>query len=104
MKNKYVREMRHIIANYSLKNSATGYYINSKSIIYKIICDLLKRDLVECEKIDKQFLFVSPSKKLITLFSKTVIENKAASTPDIRRNMIINNSVLNLNPLSSAIA
>jgi len=103
MKNKYFREIRHIVANYSIRNSSTGYPINSKSGTYRIIHDLVRHHLVECNKIEGHFLFVRPTPKLITLFKVTRVENKTFPVPSIDRDMARNNSILNLNPLSPVI-
>jgi hypothetical protein len=88
MKNKYVREIRHIVANYSLTNSSTGYHIDSRSLTYKIVRDLIKRNLVECNKIDGQFLFVSPGDSMKIAFGNVKTENQTPPIPELNSNLI----------------
>lgn len=92
MKKIYVREIRHIVANYSLTKKATGYRINSKSIVTKIIRDMIKRNWIECKNIDGQFMFVSPSKILITAVRT---EDKISATPALQRNLNWNSRTQN---------
>jgi hypothetical protein len=91
MKKIYIREIRHIIANYSLRNKATGYCYKSKSVIFKIIRNLVKHNWIECINIDGLFLFVIPSKTLIVSFGKFEIENKKSNVPALHRKMIWTN-------------
>ncbi|MFH0865332.1 MAG: hypothetical protein V1904_04010 [Bacteroidota bacterium] len=76
MKKICIREIRHIIANQSLSNRATAYRINSKSISTRMILKLIKLKWIECKNIDGQFMFVSPSKKLATIFDAYVTEGR----------------------------
>jgi len=96
MKNKYVREIRRIVANNSLRNKPTGYSIDSKSLIFKIICDLIRRNLIVCNKSDGQFLFVSPADILKTYFRKSETENRITPVPALNRNLIGNDRTENL--------
>jgi hypothetical protein len=88
MKNKYVREIRHIVANYSLRNSATGYHIDSRSLTYKIVRDLIRRNLVQCNKIDGQFLFVSPAESMKKAFRNIKTENQTTQVTELNNNLI----------------
>jgi hypothetical protein len=81
MKTIYLREIRHIVANHSLSNKSTGYCFKSKSIIFKIIRDLIKHKLIEPNNIEGQFLFVRPSEELLKVFGTVKMENKAPTIP-----------------------
>ena len=96
MKNKYVREIRHIVANYSLKNSATAFRIDPKSLTFKIISDLIKRNWVEPKYVNGQFLFISPKEILIKAFSNIKTENRITPVPVLNRNLIRNDRTENL--------
>jgi len=86
MKTIYLREIRHIVANHSLSNKSTGYCFKSKSIIYKVIRDLMKSRLIETKGFDKQFMFVRPTEKLLKVFGTLNIEKKTAAAPSIKMN------------------
>jgi hypothetical protein len=103
MKKRYVREIKHIYANYSLRKNATGYNINSKSIISKIIRDLIKLNWVDCKCCDGQFLFVTPSNNMKEILRKSETENKATMVLSLNKNLILNNNTLNLKFKSPAI-
>jgi hypothetical protein len=90
MKTIYLREIRHIVANHSLSNKSTGYCFKSKSIIFKVIRDLLKQKLVESTNIEGQFLYVRPSEKLLQVFGKVKMENKAPIIPVLNTTFIWN--------------
>lgn len=104
MKKIYLREIRHIVANHSLKNKFTGYCLRSKSISFKIIQKLIKQNWIECKIIDGGFMFVCPTKKLITVFGTIGIKNKPSVIPAIHTNMIWNNSAQNSHYKSVEIA
>lgn len=95
METKDISEIRHIAANHSLRNNVSSYRINSKSTIFKIIRDLIRCNWIECKNIDGQFLFISPSKNLITLFGAVGIENKKNSIPELPGNYIWNKRTQN---------
>jgi hypothetical protein len=103
MKNRYVREIRRIATNFSLRNAPTGYNIDSKSLIFKIICDLKKRKLVVYNKIDGQFLFVSPTDTLKTFFKKDETKNKIVPVPILNKNLVWKNHTENYSINSPAI-
>ena len=63
-----MREMRHIVANHSIKNTSTAYCIRSKSVSFKIVRKLIRHDWIECKSKDGPFVFVRPTEKMITLF------------------------------------
>lgn len=106
MKNIYLREIRHIIANHLFSNKATGYRIESESMKFKIIRDMIKHNWIEGITIDGPFLFVSPSKQLITVFGPLGIINKPSVIPSIKRSRIWNSRVQNsnFNPIEMATA
>src|SRR5674476_706787 len=87
MKTIYLREIRHIVANHSLRNQATGYRRDSKSITVKSIQNLIKSNWLECKNNDGPFLFVIPSKKLITAFGIIAIENKMSAIPELNKSL-----------------
>ncbi len=95
MKKIYLREIRHIIANHTLSNKATGYRSNSKSVSTGIIHKMIKLKWVECEIIDGGFMFVSPSKKMVTVFGPVGIKDKKTEVPAIHTNLIWNNTAQN---------
>jgi hypothetical protein len=68
MRKIYLREIRHIVANYANANKSTGYYMKSKSFVAILIYKMIKNKLVECINIEGQFMFVRPSKRLIKAF------------------------------------
>ncbi|MGD0710823.1 MAG: hypothetical protein ABR968_06535 [Bacteroidales bacterium] len=96
MKNKYVREIRHIVANYSLKKNATAYHIDPKSLTFKIISDLIKRNWIESKYVSGQFLFVGPADILKKTFRTGDIESKISAVPALKRNLIRNERAENL--------
>jgi hypothetical protein len=60
MKAICLRELRHIDANFSLRNSASAYLINSGSLTGQAIYILLKNHIIECDMIEGPFLWVKP--------------------------------------------
>ena len=66
MKAIYAREIRHIIANFTLKSQSTGYRKDSKSVILKSIHKMIKWKWVECKDIQGQFMFVTPTAYFIS--------------------------------------
>jgi len=103
MKNRYVREIKRIATNFSLRNKPTGYNIDPKSLIFQIICDLKRRNLIEYKKIDGQFLFVSPTDSLETFFRKDETENKISPVPVLNKNLTWKNHTENYHIKSPAI-
>jgi len=95
MKTIYLREIRHIVANHSLSNKSTAYCFKSKSIIFKVIRDLLKQKLVESTNIEGQFLYVRPSEKLLKVFGTLGTEKKNSAIPVIQTNWTWNRSPQN---------
>jgi hypothetical protein len=75
MKKNYGREIRRIIANYSLRKIATGYNIRSSPISLKIIRDLINLNWIDCKYINGRFLFVSPSHGLKAFLRSGGTEN-----------------------------
>ena len=106
MKKIYLREIRHIVANYSLKNKFTGYCLKSKSVSFKIIQKLIKQNWVKSEIIDGGFMFVRPTKKLITAYGPIGIINKPLVVPEVKKNWIWNSRVQNSSykPVKIAVA
>lgn len=104
MKKIYLREIRHIVANHLLSNKATGYCLRSKSISFKIIQKLIKQNWIECKITDGRFMFVGPTKKLITVFGTIGIKNKPSVIPAIHTNMIWRNGTQNSHYKSTKIA
>jgi hypothetical protein len=95
MINKYVREIRHIIANYSLRNNATAYHIDSRSLTFKIIRDLIRRNWIEPKYVNGQFLFVSPADILKKVFRTSEIKNKVSAVPVLSKKFIWKNHTEN---------
>ncbi len=60
MKAICLRELRHIDANFSIRNSASAYLINSGSLTSKAIQILLRSHIIECDMIEGPFLWVRP--------------------------------------------
>ena len=75
MKKHYAREMRPIVANYSLRKIATGYNVGSRSKISDTVRDLIKLNWIDCKYINGRFLFVSPSHGLKTFLGSGETEN-----------------------------
>jgi hypothetical protein len=90
MKKNYGREIRRIIANYSLRKNATGYNITSNPIILKIIRDLINLNWIDCKYFDGRFLFVSPSDSLKVVIKTGETENKISTILAIKKNLILN--------------
>ncbi|MGD0710645.1 MAG: hypothetical protein ABR968_05630 [Bacteroidales bacterium] len=55
-----IRELRHIDANFSLRNAASAYLIDSGSLTSQAIHLLLKSHIIECDMIEGPFLWVKP--------------------------------------------
>jgi hypothetical protein len=88
MKKIYKREIRHIVANYSIRNNATAYRLNSKSAVIGIIRDMIRLNWIEGNYISGQFLYVSPSKVLKTKLSSYKPINNTETTPAVEGNLI----------------
>jgi hypothetical protein len=95
MKNIYLREIRHIVANHSLRNKSTAYCFKSKSIVFKIIRQLIKQKLLECINTDGPFLFVRPSEKLIAVFGTVGIVHKTSKVSTSQSHLNLSNSLHN---------
>lgn len=65
MKNIYYREIRHIVANYQIKNNPTGYRSNSISISTGAVRKMLKWKWVESSYTIDDFMFVLPTKAFL---------------------------------------
>jgi hypothetical protein len=87
METIYLREIRHIIYNFYIRNKSTAYNFEPKSKRIKIICDMIKRNWIVRKNIVGQFLFVLPSEKLITALRHTGPEIKAADVPVLTMNL-----------------
>lgn len=61
MKMTCTRELRHIIANFSIRNKATAYLVGTGSLTSQAIHILLKNHKIACDKIDGPFLWVIPN-------------------------------------------
>lgn len=70
MEKIYNRELRHIIANFSLRNKGVGYNMDSNSATHSVIEKLLKLELIEREETVGRFMFVRPTAKLLGLYNK----------------------------------
>lgn len=96
MRKIYQREIRHIVANHSLRNKSTAYCFRSKSIVFRLILKLIKYNWIECENIKGPFLFVRPSEKLIKIYEVVEINDKIfvgqSSNSYLNRNASTNNS------------
>jgi len=79
MKTSYNREIRHIIANFSIKRVATGYRLGSKSETINTLQNLLKWNWVECDYIEGYYVFVKPTTKLISLFGADVSKDPVST-------------------------
>jgi hypothetical protein len=92
MEKIYKREIRHIVANYSIKNNATAYRIDSRSIVFGIIKDMIRRNWIEAKHIDRQFLFVGPSNTLKSRLKLIGTINKPVPVHTLELNLIWKNS------------
>lgn len=105
MKKIYQREIRHIIANHSLRNKSTAYSLKSRSIAYSVIRKLIKHNWIEGENIVGPFLFVRPTEKLITIFGALEIKvtTPAIQSPKLllNRNALTENSQFKLAEIRS---
>jgi hypothetical protein len=66
MKITCVRELRHIVANFSLRNESSPYLISSGSLTSQAIHILLLNHMIECDSIYGPFLWVKPNAKLLS--------------------------------------
>lgn len=66
----YKREVRHIIANFRLRNKGVGYNRYSNSATHLVIEKLLNLELVEREETVGRFMFVKPAAKLLDMYNK----------------------------------
>ena len=64
MKKIYKREIIRIGTNFFNRNRSTLYFRNKESVIFKIVCHLLKNNWIECSEITERYVSVRPSKKL----------------------------------------
>jgi len=96
MKTNYVREIKRIVANYSLRKKATGYNINSRSSISKIIQDFIKFNWIDGKYYDGRFLFVSPSNNLKEALRKDETNNRPSSILALKKYLTGNRSVQDL--------
>jgi len=88
MKKTYGREIRRIIANYSLRKNATGYNIGSNPVILNIIRDLIRLNWIDCKYFDGQFMFVSPSSSLKIVMRTVETENKISTIIALKKDFI----------------
>lgn len=61
MKPMHLRELRHIVANFSKRNVPTAYRFDSGSDTSKAVYELIKRNLVKLVRINNYFFFISPA-------------------------------------------
>jgi hypothetical protein len=66
MKTTCIRELRHIVANFSIRREATAYLVNTGSLTSQAIHILLKNHLIKCNMIEGPFLWVIPKGKFIS--------------------------------------
>ena len=59
------RELKHIVANFSLRKKASGYRMDSGSTTIYAIYDLFKQHLIKCIKVNGPYLYVVPTKYLL---------------------------------------
>ena len=79
MKDLYYREIRHIVANYSISNRATGYPENSKSVTADVIRKLIKLKIVENVSVKNNFMFVLPTKSFLIKIQTKVFTAKTTA-------------------------
>lgn len=103
MKAIYLREIKRIIANYSFRKNATGYNIDSKSIISKVIHDLIALKWIDSKYFNGRFLYVIPSDSLKTAMNRGEVENKISAIRILNGNLIENNHNWNLRFISTGI-
>jgi len=92
METLYLREIKHIIANFYIRNKSTAYSFEPKSEKIKIICDMIKRNWIERKKTNGQFLFVRPSEKLKLALLHISPDIKTPHVPVLTMNLKWNNS------------
>ena len=64
MEASHLREIKHIVANYSTRKTPSGYRRDSTSVTHKAILDLMKWRLIECEYTNGNYIFVRPVRQL----------------------------------------
>lgn len=64
LKHICLREFRHIGCTYDLKKRAVGYPYKGKSRTHEAIMLMIKKGWLECIKIDKDFIYVKPTKEI----------------------------------------
>ena len=55
-----LRELKHIVSNFSIRKKASGYRIDSKSFTNKALHDLIDTKLIEPVDIDEFFIYLRP--------------------------------------------
>ena len=68
-----LRELRHIIAYFSLRKKAPGYRIDSPSDINKAVYDLVNREIVKAVEREGPFVYLRPANDI---FQKLSAEDK----------------------------
>lgn len=104
MKKIYVREIRHIVIKHAITSIATGYRMNSKSIVSMVILKMIKSKWLEFVNIEGQFMFVRPSTRLINAFRPVGIKNKIIPVLTLDSSLVFNDSTQNLQSKSVEIA
>ena len=61
MTNTRKREMKHILANFSLRKKATGYRMDTDSSTVETVLELFRDKLIRCTKVSWPFMFVIPT-------------------------------------------
>jgi hypothetical protein len=68
MKTTSLREMHHIVNNFSMRNKASSYRMDTGSMTMLVIYDLIRKKLVRCINVSGAFLYVIPTKQTIENF------------------------------------
>jgi len=95
METLYLREIKHIIANFYIRNKSTAYRFEPKSNKIKIICDMIKLNWIEHKMSDGQFLLVRPSEKLKLAILNISPDVKAPRIPVLKMNLKWNHTAQN---------
>jgi hypothetical protein len=64
-----LRELKHIVANFSFRKKASGYRIESQSVISKALYELVKRNVIEPAGTKGFFIYMRPVKNFIMKLS-----------------------------------
>lgn len=74
MEASHLREINHIVVNFTTRKKTTGYRINSRSETSNTLFDLLRRKLIEYVNTRGLFYFLRPKSHFLTKLSAEEIQ------------------------------